>query len=418
MVLFEMRLLTRHIWSELVPSCAEGIVLLTFIFLLKKMFDILTGFIDTGAQLSNLAGLFILMIPPVCLLTLPMAVLLGTLLSYGRLSEENEITAMEAGGISLARIYLPAIIFGALVTAFLLFWSHVITPKSLRLTQQAIIDIYQKTATGGITPGRFMNLGELTLICERMDSESKKLYGTSIFEKGKNGGIAALVTSPTANFQLFPKRGELMLDLRAVTLHRTRAENDRVEESDQESDQIVLADRMQWRTDVQRMVRRIVSKTTKESQYYTPSALIEEIKTVNLQKKELLKERDRLMEVIRSKSNAPKAKQFLANADRDLASGEKRLIRLRMERVFRIALPFAAVLMAAIAAPLGVLMRRGRRGIAFAVTILLVLVYYVLLSLGKALAADAVLSPWLGLWLPNFAAMLMAAGIYRKTVNP
>ncbi|MFH1740297.1 MAG: LptF/LptG family permease [bacterium] len=408
-----MKLLTRHIWSELVPSCGEGAVLLTFIFLLKRMLDILTRLMDTGAQPTNVLGLFMTMIPPVSILTLPMAILLGTLLTYGRLAEENEITAMEAGGLTLARIYRPAIIFGTIVTIFLLFWSHFVVPKSLRLFQQSVVGILQKTATGGITPGRFMRLGELTLVCERMDSDTKRLYGTTIFENTRNKGVAAVVTAPTADFQLFPERGELVLDLHDVFLHRTRP----AKVEGEQSDQTILSERMHWTTDVHGLVQRVARDALKVSQY-SPAVLNRRIADEREVKEQQLARRDELREIIKKKSSAPEAERMLKVIEAGLLDGERRTARLELERAFRISLPFAALLMAAVAAPFGVLMRRGRRGVAFAVTIVLVLIYYILMSLGKALAADGALPAWFGLWLPNFAAILIAAAAYRKTIYP
>jgi lipopolysaccharide export system permease protein len=314
------------------------------------------------------------MIPPVGLLTLPMALLLGTLLAYGRLAEENEITAMEVGGLTLAQVYRPAILFGGLVTLFLLFWSHFVVPKSLALTEQTVVSILRKTATSGVMPGRFVDLSSLTLVCERMHPGTKELFGTTIFENSRDG-VAAVVTAPTAVLQLFPERGELVMDLRDVYLHRPRP----VEGKKELRDQFLWAARMHWTTDVQQMVRRLVQKALRGGSKLGPLALNNEIK----------KEKNKNLR-----------------------------IELCIDRAFRLSLPFAAVLMAAVAAPLGVLMRRGQRAAAFAVTIVLVLVYYILLSLGKALAADAVIPPSLGVWLPNFAAAFIAAAAYRKTVYP
>lgn len=369
-----MRLITRYIWSELAASCAEGAVLLTLIFLLKSMLDVLPRLVDTGAQLGSAAGLLLAMIPPVGLLTLPMALLLGTTLAYGRLAEENEITAMEVGGYTLGRIYRPAILFGGFMTVFLLFWSHIVVPRSLALIEQRVVSILQNTATGGITPGRFVDLSSLTLVCQRMRPASKQMSGTTIFENNR-AGVGAVVTAPTAELQLFPERGELVLDLQDVYLHRPR----QVGKGNKQRDQFLWASRMHWTTDVQQVVGRLIRKAIPRGSKLGPKALNQRIRT---------------------------------------EKNKHRLIKLRLERAYRISLPFAAVLMCAVAAPVGVLMRRGRRPAAFAVTIVLVLLYYFLLSLGKALAADGSLTPWLGVWLPNFAAALIALAAYRKTVYP
>ena len=408
-----MKLLTRYVWSELVPSCAEGLVLLTVIFLLKQLFYISARLLDTGAQLESVANLFINMIPPVCLLTLPMSVLLGTLLSYGRFAEENEITAMEAGGITLARIYFPAILFGLLVTVFMLFWSHIIVPRSLRLSNQTAMKILEKTATGGITPGQFTKLGELTLFCDRMSKDRKQLYGVTIFEKKKDFGVAATVFAPTADFQFRPEQGELVLDLQDVYFHRPRSSRD----GTNLDDQTVQAARMYWTTDVGDLVRRIARQTLKEKALKT-GEIREKIQEEHARLKERLARQKELEEILKEKGHAPQAERNLSIVRNEIERERKLIAQLSIERALRISLPFAAVLMAMVAAPLGALMRRGRRGVAFGVTILIVLVYYVLMSLGKALATEGLVTPWIGLWMPNFVALLLAVAVYRKTVYP
>jgi len=421
-----MRLVTRYIWSELIPSCAEGIALLTLIFLLKQMFDILPRLLDTGAQFGSLAGLLIAMIPPVGLLTLPMAVLLGTLLTYGRLAEENEITAMEVGGLTLLEIYRPAVVFGLMVTVFLLVWSHVVVPKSLRVTYQTMVEVLQKTSTGGLMPGRFMRLGSLTIVCERIQPETRRLIGTMVFENSPEG-IAAVVAAPTAQLQMFPERGELVLDLEDVYLHRIRLSGE--EESAEQSDQIVRAAHMSWTTDVRGLVLRLVSKATRGSKL-TPTELNQAIKKasrVGQRELDLLNGwRNREIETIEAADWPQERKRKEINRlnkeyESRLGGIQDVLIRpreLRLQRAFRVSLPFAAVLMVMVGAPLGVLMRRGRRAAAFAVTIAVVLLYYVLLSMGKAFAVDGLLPVTLGVWLPNIAAAAVAFVVYRKTAYP
>jgi lipopolysaccharide export system permease protein len=67
------------------------------------------------------------------------------------------------------------------------------------------------------------------------------------------------------------------------------------------------------------------------------------------------------------------------------------------------------------AAPLGALFQRGNRLAGVSLGIALFLAYYVVLSAGKGLGEQAVIPPWLAVWLPNLAVFALAAALWTKT---
>ena len=67
----------------------------------------------------------------IVVLTLPMAVLVSTLMAFGKLASQNELTAMKAGGMSLSKMMLPVLISSLAVTWFAIEFNNKILPKQI-----------------------------------------------------------------------------------------------------------------------------------------------------------------------------------------------------------------------------------------------------------------------------------------------
>ena len=62
-------------------------------------------------------------------LAVPMAVLIASLMAFGRMSEDNEITAMRAAGISFLKIIRPGLLFGTIICLLLLYFNNFVLPE-------------------------------------------------------------------------------------------------------------------------------------------------------------------------------------------------------------------------------------------------------------------------------------------------
>jgi len=112
-----------------------GLVLLTEI--VTFFVDLLNDVIRNQVPLGMVLDYFIHLTPQLVYITMPLAVLLGILISFGLLSQSNEITAIKASGISLYRLSLPIFSLAALLSAGLFFFDHLYIPASNQM-QDAI----------------------------------------------------------------------------------------------------------------------------------------------------------------------------------------------------------------------------------------------------------------------------------------
>lgn len=131
-----MTILDRYIFRQLVgpflAGAAGSLVIVTFGNLLRAVSLIAEGRADRWVVLRW----FVFRIPEDMQYVFPVGILLSTLLVFGRLSKNGEVTAMRAAGISLARLTLPVAAFGLVMTVLLFAFLDRVVPPSMHESQQ------------------------------------------------------------------------------------------------------------------------------------------------------------------------------------------------------------------------------------------------------------------------------------------
>ncbi|NIP80328.1 MAG: LptF/LptG family permease, partial [Gemmatimonadetes bacterium] len=82
-----------------------------------------------GLPWSVMAEVFVLSLPHILALTLPMAVLVATLFAFSRLAADNEITALKASGVNLNRLLVPLLLVATLFAGGMLWFNDYLLPE-------------------------------------------------------------------------------------------------------------------------------------------------------------------------------------------------------------------------------------------------------------------------------------------------
>ena len=123
-----MTILDRYILKEFIKIFTLMLIALIGLYLIADFFERMRMFLSNHATLRQMASYFLLNIPMILSQMIPVAFLLGTLLSFGMLSKNCEITAMKANGVSLYRISLPIIVLSFLICIAAFLLNEFITP--------------------------------------------------------------------------------------------------------------------------------------------------------------------------------------------------------------------------------------------------------------------------------------------------
>ncbi|MCX5678725.1 MAG: LptF/LptG family permease [Candidatus Omnitrophica bacterium] len=151
-----MRILRDYILKEFFHSFFLTLVVFTFVFLVGNIITLANYIINKGVDPLSILKLFIYLIPWLLSFTLPIAVLTASILSFGRLSADGELTAMKASGVSLFRVSIPIIMVGVLCSFFAFFLNDQISPNASFASRRVIKEIGIRSPAAALEEGTFI----------------------------------------------------------------------------------------------------------------------------------------------------------------------------------------------------------------------------------------------------------------------
>jgi len=158
------------------------------LFLVFDLFDRMNGFLKENASIGQVATYLFYKIPLIVQLTMPISVLLATLLSVGRLSQISEITAMRACGSSVFFLARPLLWAGLFISIFIFVSGETIVPAATQRVEETYhFDIKKKAEKGTFSRSNFWyRKGNTFYNIGLYDSRNATLKGISIIELNKN----------------------------------------------------------------------------------------------------------------------------------------------------------------------------------------------------------------------------------------
>ena len=123
-----MSILDRYIVRQFLITFFFGLLTLLLIFVVIDMMEKLDDFIDASAPLQTVVQYYLAFMPEIIKLMTPVAMLLGVLFVVGRLSNQNELAAMKASGLSLYRLLLPFVLVALIVSLLSIYFNGWIVP--------------------------------------------------------------------------------------------------------------------------------------------------------------------------------------------------------------------------------------------------------------------------------------------------
>lgn len=358
-----MRLLSRSVLREIFPPFLLGFAAYTFILLIRTIVLMADFFVRRSASLPEVVRLVALSVPWIVVLTLPMAFLLGVLIGIGRLSADSELTALRGCGVGPASLYRPTLAAAAGLSAvvFLLYntvlpWANdALTRSMARAAATSVINLVAPRTFREPRPGE-------TLFFDRVGADGRSFEGVFL-EIGGDEQENRLIIARRGALNL--EGDELWLDLLDSTVHEFDA-----------------ADPSRYRTYRNERQRILFAGDI----WNTPRSRITYEKSLRAQS---------LSELFRT-----------ARTVRERHPERYRLAWVEIHKKFSI--PLACFAFAFIGIPLAETSRRAGRGGGFAVSLAILIVYYVLISNGETWAQDGKLPPAAAMWLAN--ALLLILG--------
>ena len=437
-----MRLLTRYILKQLFMPFIFSLIIIVFVLFTQFLLRAIDRFIGKGLDIGTIFEYLFLNLGWISALAVPMAVLVAALMAFGQFSEDNEITAMRASGISFTTIVRPALVMGLLISIILILFNAFIMPEMNFKARMLSGDIYRKRPDLNIEPGYFMDdLPSYSMIIK--DKEGDVLKDVRIFSKGINESQTS-IHSKTG--QLSTIDDAIILDLYDGEIHELdlndygnyrRIEFDKhkitipaddlflnrrdtTSRSDREMTIEMILEKRKSINDrldiVKGRIGRALIRTGMDS--LVPPSLEASQLLLNNYKNTFSADTSNSGDIIyRKEKDIDVVSRQLTNEYNLLRSYAKSSNKYNVELHKKFSLPVASILFIMTGASLGVLFRKGGFTIATGLSFGFFLIYYILMIGGEDLADRTILTPMVGVWSPNIILLIIATYLMIHTVR-
>ena len=422
-----------YVAREFVAPFLLSISVFTFVMLLDKLLDLLDMIVSKGVPLRTVAEVFLLLLPSMIAVVIPMGVLAGVLMAVGRLSGDLEITAMKASGVSIFTPMAPLLVTATLLAGVLVIFNNSILPDANHMAKNLLLDIGTMRPTARIVPGMFVDDVEgYRILVESKDDITGRLHNVVVHENvpgrvrrtitarsGRMEPVSAnrmrLVLFDGQMHEMAAKEGYRKLDFTTYSVLVTRSSElvrrDRENRGDREmssAEMRALVDSMQLQGALLRDSLSVLARRPLEALVggapirYGDEAVARTFPPAD--------------------SLEPRARYNLARNYISRVTADLRVLRDRSESAFgnaskyrveihkKFSIPFACIVFVFLGVPLALSIRQGSAGVALGVSLLFIVVYYLFLIGGEQLADRQLVSPFMAMWAPNI--VLGALGVY------
>src|SRR5262249_36657539 len=150
-----MRILDRYVIRQVLMPFTLGLLVFTFLFIIPELMRYAEDYISKGAPTVVILRLVVALVPMALGLTIPMSLLLGLLVTFGRLSADREFVALQACGVSPLRLMRPVGLVSvvcASITAYVLLVS---VPDANQTFREITFNVIATQAEGEVKPRVF-----------------------------------------------------------------------------------------------------------------------------------------------------------------------------------------------------------------------------------------------------------------------
>jgi lipopolysaccharide export system permease protein len=364
-------IINRYFFGELCQPFAVNLFFFTFILLISKILEITNMVVNYNAGLSAVALLLLYSMPFFLAFVTPMSVMMAVLLTFLRMSADNEIVALKSSGVNPNRFLVPVALFCLLgwvmtmaITGFIMPWGNrAYIGLSTELAQSHIDAIIKERTFIDSFDG-------IMLYVNKIDMKNRSMKDVFI-EDRRNKDISNVIVAP---------QGQITAEASSQTI-RLRLYNGAINQVDiaRQSAQAIAFGTYEMKLDLKKLIAKKRSGNRKS---------LDEMS---------------ISEIRKYLGKARKHKRYYNNA----------LMKLHQ----KFSLPVACFALGLVAIPLGMQSKTDKRAVGIVMGIPFFLLYYILLSVGWALGESGTVHPVVGMWAPNIIMAAIGIYLYRRSMQ-
>ena len=359
-------LLWSYVATEMLAPFFASFIILYCVFFLIRLIPLLEVVLALQIGFADFVRLFSYIFPHMLLYVIPMACMAGVIIGFTRMTNDGEILALKASGISLRRMLPPIVLIAAAIALLTGYFSIRLIPAGELGVKQLMFTLAKEKIDKGLKAKEFTEaLGDLVVYVEEID-EQKEWHG--VYVSDMRGRVQPLIT--------MARSGRMSADMENMmvtvvlddgTLHNAEGRDNQVIHFKQYQLQIPL-----------RPPTRVGG---------------EDVTTQN--------------------RNTMSQQQLLAAADRH--GPRTKVGRMYLsEYHHRLSLPVGCFLLSLLGLPLGLQAGPGRRAVGIPLGLGVFIFYYITFTISRVMSEEGTLSMVVGMWLPNIFFLALTVFIFHR----
>ncbi|TRX63542.1 LptF/LptG family permease [Carboxylicivirga sp. M1479] len=438
--------------SYLGPLVATFFISL-FVLLLQILWRYIDILVGKGLDTLTLSELLFYAVLQVMPMALPLAVLLASLMTFGNMGENYELTAIKASGVSLFKTMRPLIILTALISISAFAFADNVMPWANLKFQSLMYSIQTHQPELEIKEKVFNNMDAYTIKVDHKDKETNMLYGVMIYDHSNR-------KNPSSNVTMAEK-GSINMDENTQMMQLTLYNGSKFEENTkQQAHSLTSKDKQKFRHDTFKKQRVLLNAQNTQFNRIDESGYMDHNKMKNIQqlRNDIRNYKNEQISIIRQIKDNNKqninahfpptiaidqfkeylktsslrsqqtslraAKRMVQNKLIDLNNDITKIrtqrskqLQHQVELHRKFTLPFICFIFFFIGSSLGAIIRKGGLGMPVVLAIAFFIVFYILDTLGANMALKEALPLPLGMWLSSTVLLIIGVFLTYQSAN-
>ena len=347
-------IINRYIFGEMILPFIISTIFFTFMFLMTRILEVTDMIINYGVNIWNVLKILMFSMPFFLQFVIPMSVMMAVLLTFLKMSSDNEIVALKAGGVSIYQL-LPSVLLFALIGLFLTGATAIYgLPIGRVAIKQIVYDVAVNHSEIGLKPRTFNDTFEGVMLYVNEVNPSLRTLRDIFIEDKRSPDVVSTVVAPKGRLFCQPQIGLFQLRLYDGSIN-----------------QVDIKDRTAHTVKFQTYDMRLDIHKTTVTQRLGPKS-----------QKEM-----RLLELLAYLKQKKKR--------------DDRYYLALMELHNKFSLPSSCLFLALLAVPLGIQSRNAKLAFGVGLGLIFFLLYYLMLSAGWVFGETGAYPPVIGMWMPN-----------------
>jgi len=359
-------LLYSYIANELLAPFFASFLILYCVFFLIRLIPLLDIVLSLRIGLADFIRLFAYIFPHMLLYIIPMASMAGVIVGFTRLTNDREILALKACGVSLKQMLPPVVLTAAAIASLTGFFAASLIPAGALGVKQLMFQLAKEKIDKGLKAKEFTEaLGDIVIYVDEIDDQ-QRWHG--VYVSDMRGRTQPLITvARSGHLEADMDRMQVTVILNDGTIHNNEGTDN----------QVIRFGRYQLQNSLQPPTR--IGK-----------------------------------EDVTSLGRGALSREQLLDAAAKLPPDSKASRMYLGEYHYRLVLPVGCFILSLIGLPLGLQAAPGRRAVGLPLGLCIFVSYYIILTLCQNISEAGVLPLVPGMWLPNLLFFLLALYLLRR----